>query len=338
MRYRWISAVLLAAGAGGIATIGASGVAHAAGVTVTLNVSPSTGLSNGQTVTITATGLSPNSPGTILECDDAPNGVNETSVNLPQPIGQAISIGCTAPSFSHIASTKADGSFSATFSVIQGTLGPPCGPSPDITTCPATDSAGNPPSQDAPNFPCPPTAAQAAQGYVCHLNFGDQAGDSGTGTITFAGQSAPGTSTPSTPSTPSSTPGATGTTSGSPGTTAAPTTGSSNSTTSGSSGGGGSGSGGSGGSGSSASSAPSAAGASAPTAASSSGTLASTGPPSWLWSVLAAGVGSLGLGGLLWLDPALVWRRRTASEDPGAGSRPPRSDLWVETDLWIRDP
>ncbi|HLI72529.1 MAG TPA: neocarzinostatin apoprotein domain-containing protein [Acidimicrobiales bacterium] len=328
MRYRWIAAVLLVAGVGGVLTTW-SGVAHAAGVQgVQLTITPSTGLTNGQSVTITATGLTPNSPGTLLECDDAPNGVTQTSVNLAQPVGQAVSLGCTAPSFSHIASSKADGSFSATFTIVQGTLGPPCGPSPDIVTCPATDSAGNPPAQDAPQFPCPPTAAQAAQGYVCHLNFGDQAGDSGSGVITFAGQSTPGSTTPSTPSSTPGTTGTTGATSGSTGTAAAPATGASGST----------GSGGSSG----AASASSGSSASAPTAASGSGTLASTGPPAWLWTVLAAGLGSLGLGGLLFLDPALVWRRKAAPEGGnGVASvslRPARDDVWIRDDLWIRDP
>src|ERR1700724_479617 len=192
----WCSRVLFTLTLGGGLVAMGTVPAYAAGVSVQATISPATGLANGQTVTFTASGLAATSPGTILECDDAPTGVTQTSVMLGAPVNQAVSVGCTAPSYSHVVSTKADGTVSTTIACVAGTLGPPCGPAPDIATCPPTDTAGNSAAADAPAYPCPPTAAQAAQGFVCHLTFGDAAGDSAQATLAFAGSTAPTTAAP----------------------------------------------------------------------------------------------------------------------------------------------
>jgi hypothetical protein len=123
--------------------------------------------------------------------------------------------------------TTATGTLSTTFKVVQGTVGPPCGPMPALLTCPATDSGGASPTADAALYPCPPTAAQQAIGDVCTLTYGDQAGDSGMGTILFAGETAP-TSTTAPPAT---TPATTATTKApASATTIAPVTGASSGT------------------------------------------------------------------------------------------------------------
>jgi hypothetical protein len=309
MQYRWIAAVLLV---GGLVTLASGARAYAAGVSVQATVSPATGLSNGQTVTFTASGLAASSPGTILECDDAPTGVTQTSVMLGAPVNQPVSVGCTPPSYSHVVSTKADGTVSTTFAVVAGTLGPPCGPAPDIATCPPTDSAGTSPAADAPAYPCPPTAAQATQGFVCHLTFGDAAGDSAQATLAFAGSTAPTTAAPA---------GTTPTTAAPAGTTpttAKPATSSSGATSA-----------------QSAASAPSSASAAAPASAPSSGTLATTGPPSWLWGTLVAGVVTTSLGALLWFAPTRLTRRRVALGHVAGNGCNVRSG---SSDLWIRDP
>jgi hypothetical protein len=171
----------------GIAIVGVSASAFAA---PTITITPSTGLTGGATVTITGTGFANNSPGNVLECN---SDAKQPTVALPAPISTAVSVGCNAPSLSALVATKADGTLSATFKVIQGTVGPPCGPQPALVTCPATDSAGNSATADAALYPCPPTPAQQAAGDTCTLTYGDQANDTGMGTISFAGSGPPPT-------------------------------------------------------------------------------------------------------------------------------------------------
>ncbi len=218
----------------GLMIVGTTVPAFAAtGVMVTITVTPSTGLTNGQSVTISGSGFAHTSIGNILECN---SDANQPNVMVGGVVNSSIPVSCNAPSLSKLVTTTATGSVSGTFAVIQGTVGPPCGPAPAAATCPATDSAGKSPTADAALYPCPPTAAQIAAGDTCQLTYGDEANDSGTGNITFAGTPAPPpaatTAPPTTPPTtkaPTPTPTVTPTTA--PKTAVAPITGATGATT-----------------------------------------------------------------------------------------------------------
>jgi len=163
------------------------GPAYAANTSIVLTVTPDTGLTNGASVNVTASGFADTSIGNILECNSDPN---QPTVALPSPVNNPLQVSCTAPSYGHLVTTSSSGALSHSFTVVQGTVGPPCGVSGAvIATCPSTDSAGNSPASDAALYPCPPTAAQQAAGDVCTLTYGDESNDSGTATIYFAGES-----------------------------------------------------------------------------------------------------------------------------------------------------
>ena len=166
----------------------------ATGATVTPTITPNTGLTNGAAVTFAASGLTASSIGNILECN---SDSSQPQVKVGGIVNNTINVSCIAPSLQAIVTVNASGSVSATFHVIEGTVGPPCGPAPAAATCPATDSAGQSPTADAALYPCPPTAAQQAKGDDCTLTFGDEANDSAEGTITFA-STAPASTTPPT--------------------------------------------------------------------------------------------------------------------------------------------
>ena len=210
-KLRWwvcwrMDAALLAAGAVSLSSWVVA--AWASGATVSLTVTPDTGLTNGQSVTLSASGMADSSPGNVLECNGAPD---QPTVALGGEVNTSISIGCTAPavSASVLGSTTATGTFSKSYTVKTGTIGPPCG-SGDLASCPSTDSAGKSPSTDAANYPCPPTAAQQAAGVTCYIQFHDQAGDQAGGggadggTILFQGEQA-STSTTTTTAAPTTT-------------------------------------------------------------------------------------------------------------------------------------
>ena len=182
----------------GIALLGSvlaipMGAAYATGNSnLPLTVTPSTGLTGGQSVQVSGTGYTASSIGNVLECNDDPN---QPTVTLPQPVGSAVSVSCNLVGYAHLVSTSASGELSGSFSVFQGTVGPPCGTGGVITTCP-TDSAGHSAAADAALYPCPPTAAQQAAGDVCQLSYGDAGGDESVSTtILFAGESPPGATT-----------------------------------------------------------------------------------------------------------------------------------------------
>lgn len=182
-----------------VAGIGLVGWATAAWATATLTATPSTGITNGQTITLTGSGWTPGSIGNILECNNAPN---EPTVALPQPVGNSLAVGCSGVGYiaNALTTVSASGTVNKTYVVAQGTLGPPCGKTGDIiSTCPATDSAGQSPAADAANYPCPPTPAQQAAGVVCQITFGDQANDSASVNITYQGESTGGPTTTAAP-------------------------------------------------------------------------------------------------------------------------------------------
>jgi len=177
----------------GLAILGSAVSAGAAtGVTVTPTITPNSGLTNGESVTLTASGLTKSSIGNILECND---DAKQPNVMVGGVVNSSIAVSCIAPSLSALVTVSASGDVSGTFKVVQGTVGPPCGPAPAAATCPATDSAGNSPTADAALYPCPPTPAQQAIGDVCTLTYGDEANDSAVGNILFAGESAPSATT-----------------------------------------------------------------------------------------------------------------------------------------------
>jgi hypothetical protein len=287
--------------AGGATALAVASTASAAS-TPTLSANPSTGLTNGQSVTVTGSGYAASSPGNILECNNDPN---EPTVSLPAPISSDVSVGCTAPSYNLVVTSKT-GTISTTYKVIAGTLGPPCGASSDIiTTCPSTDSAGNSPSADAANYPCPPTPAEQAAGVTCSLSFGDSSGDGASTVILFQGETPPPSTTSTAPSSTTS-PSTTAPSSTTTTTTASTTTTSTAPTTSTT----GAGSGGTT-STTSAGGTSGTSGTSGLTTASSS-SLAFTGAGRPLWWLLSLGLLFLLLGAALW---SLTYFKRVAPRD-----------------------
>ena len=252
-RRAWIVGSLLAT-TFGIALIAATtSPAYAAPA---LTASPGTGLSSGQSVTLTGSGYATSSIGNVLECN---SDANQPTVHLGGVVNSDVPVGCIPPSLMKLVNTDASGNVSTTFTVTTGVLGPPCGPSPDAATCPATDSAGQDPTADAAKYPCPPTAAQQAAGDTCNLTYGDATGESASATILFGSEPAPS----STPTTAAPAPVATTR----PPTTAAP------------------------------SATPTTAASRAPTVAPATSSLASTGPGAGVWAIALAGLVLLYLGG-----------------------------------------
>jgi len=146
-------------------------------------VTPSSGLTDGQTVTVSGTGFA-GSIGGITQCNTT---TGQPTVTVA---GQQIPVGCSNP-LNHIV-TATGGAFSnQSFTVKMGVVGPPG---------PGADSTGKDGATDAAAYPCPPTAAQAAAGAVCAIAFGTSGTDTGQQTITFQGSSTPST-TGSTPAT-----------------------------------------------------------------------------------------------------------------------------------------
>jgi hypothetical protein len=272
---------------GGLAVFGSATAALAA---ATMTVTPNTGLSNGQSVSVSGSGFAAKSPGNVLECNSDPS---QPTVALGSPVSASISVSCTAPSYTKLVVTSATGTMSSTFNVVSGTVGPPCGPTPAVVTCPSTDTAGKSPAADAASYPCPPTPAQQAAGDTCTLTYGDSNNDSAVVPIHFTGESTPTTTPPS--------PAAAAPTSGTTAPAPAASAGTGAKTSAGQSTGSG-------------------ASAASPTAA-SAGTVAMTGPGPHLWWLVVAGLVLMNLGALLWLGPPRRWRRRAAgSPGPPADS------------------
>ena len=161
-----------------------------------ITVTPSTGLSNGQKVTVSGSGLYDSSIGSILECNNDPN--QPTVVTE----GNAVPISCSNP-LTTLVTTSKTGTLPATsFVVHTGTIGPPAT---------GKDTSGGSATTDAAKYPCPPTAAQLAAGYSCNVTFGDENNDDVIQNITFASQSTT-TTTTTTPTTTTTTPTTTTTT------------------------------------------------------------------------------------------------------------------------------
>jgi hypothetical protein len=182
----------------------------------TVTVDPATCLVNGTVVSVKATGLTPHDSGSVLECN------TDKSQPTMTVLGAKIPVSCSA-ALAKIFSTGS-GSYSTTFTAVEGTPGPP-------TT--GNDSTGKSGAADAALYPCPPTAAEISKGDGCVIAVGDLAiapskvGDEIAVPILF--NTAKGAKSPPTTATTAS---SSATTSGGGGTTA--TTSSATSATSGS--------------------------------------------------------------------------------------------------------
>lgn len=148
-----------------------------------ITVSKTSGLTNGETVQVSASGFA-TGPGSIIQCNTTP-GQPEYDV-----AGTKVPVGCTDP-LAKLVIFDASGNLAATaFTVKTGTLGI------------AAQSA---------DYPCPPTAAQATAGATCVIAVGDVTKANAQQVITFAGA---GTTTTTAPAATTTTqPGATTTTS-----------------------------------------------------------------------------------------------------------------------------
>jgi len=132
-----------------------------------ITVTPNTGLTDGATVSVSASGFT-DGAGAVTECSSA----------MPQPTiqvaGNDVPVSCTNP-FNNLKNV-AGGVFSGSFVVHTGTIGPPAQ---------GVDSAGKNAADDAAQFPCPPSAAQAAAGAKCIIAFGNANKEQATADIAF---------------------------------------------------------------------------------------------------------------------------------------------------------
>lgn len=157
-------------------------VSHTASATAgkgTVTVDPATCLVNGTVVSIKATGLTTGSTGSVLECS------GDKSQPTMTVLGAQIPVSCTG-ALAKLFSTGS-GSYSTTFTVVEGITGPPGT---------GNDSSGHAGATDAALYPCPPTAAQTSKGDTCVIAVGDLAGDEVPVPISF--NTAKGATSPST--------------------------------------------------------------------------------------------------------------------------------------------
>jgi hypothetical protein len=153
-----------------------------------LTVTPGECLSGGTAVSVSGAGFDPKSIGIVEQCNNDPD---QPIVLLPAPVNEAAPVSCTGVAIANAVTVSAEGTLAASWKVIAGTTGPPCGRSGDLTsTCP-TDSMGNNAFEDAANYPCPPTPAQVEAGVSCTISFGDNGGKQQSVDISFQAAAAP---------------------------------------------------------------------------------------------------------------------------------------------------
>ena len=234
----------------------------AAGATQSITVTPNTNLSNGTNVKITGSGFHPTKEGAVLECNDT-----KTQPKVTVAHTEMAPVGCSDP-LSNLIKTTAGGTVSGTFTVIEGTVGPPAK---------GTDSSSGTAAVDAAKYPCPPTATQLAKGVSCNISYGTETGLTASVDITFTGQSPPASTTTVAGATTTTASGATTTTAaGSTPTTSHTAAAAGATTTTAPSGSSGSGSG-----------------------SSDAGSLAFTGPGPGVWILALAGILLLNMGFLV---------------------------------------
>jgi hypothetical protein len=156
-----------------------SATATSGGASVT--VDPATCLTSGTLVSVTGSGFT-GTEGAITECSAT---ADEPTVSLA---GEQIPVSCSDP-ISHVITLTGSGSFSSTFTVATGTVGPP------LT---GVDSAGNQASADAAKYQCP---EDVTTGAGCTIGFGDSPTQAVVVPITFV---------PNNPGQPTSSGGGTG--------------------------------------------------------------------------------------------------------------------------------
>ena len=153
-----------------------------------VTVNPGSCLKGHETVTVIGSGLTPNSPGGLAECNDASGQPTVTVA------GNQVPVSCTTLSRQAVM-TSSDRSLNATFVIITGITGRPAS---------GTDSAHTQALNDARSYPCPPTAAQASAGVTCNIAFGDASGDQVSTPISFVPNVAPTSTKPGSTLSPSS--------------------------------------------------------------------------------------------------------------------------------------
>jgi len=152
----------------------------------TVTVSLTSGLLDGQVVSVSGSGFSPGMPAFLVECSDAPDQPTVSAFGFP------VSVSCDFPfngpgypySESAGSAVSSDGTVTSSFVVHTGIVGPPTL---------GIDSAGHNTAADAALYPCPPTPAQQAAGDSCEITMGDTNGVSASVPISFG---APVSTTP----------------------------------------------------------------------------------------------------------------------------------------------
>jgi hypothetical protein len=162
--------------------------------TPTLTVTPSSGLLNGQLLSVAGTGFPAQVAAGLAECSDVPGQptINADGFNLA--VSCAVSAFGPSYPFNNQAFliTSSTGTVNAPYVVHTGIVGPPIL---------GIDSAGHNATDDAAQYPCPPTPAQQNLGYACTLSLGDLNGNNASVPLSFA---APITVTPTVTATPNS--------------------------------------------------------------------------------------------------------------------------------------
>lgn len=152
-----------------------------------MTVDPGTCLRGGQVVTVTGSGLKPNSPGGLSECNSTSD---QPTISVE---GSQVPVSCTNP-LAQAVTTSPTGTLATTFTIITGYSGPPSS---------GTDSAGKSAMTDAESYPCPPTTAQGSTGATCTIAFGDAGGDQLSANIGFVANAKATVTTPGSTLTPS---------------------------------------------------------------------------------------------------------------------------------------
>jgi surface antigen len=140
----------------------------------TLQVTPSSGLTNGSIVAISGVVPVGDELGGLMECNNDPN---QPTILINGQAGTDTPVSCSNP-LNFLITSQPNGSLASTsFTIGEGVQGP---------AWIGTDSAGGNAATDAASYPCPPTSAQLAAGYACDISWLGNAQDRAqSGGITF---------------------------------------------------------------------------------------------------------------------------------------------------------
>ncbi|HEY1466494.1 MAG TPA: neocarzinostatin apoprotein domain-containing protein [Acidimicrobiales bacterium] len=161
---------------------------------LTLTVTPSSGLLNGQLLSVAGANFPAQVEVGLAECSDVPGQPTINAYGFDLAVSCAVSAFGPGYPFNNPAYlfTSSTGAVNAPSVVHTGIVGPPIL---------GIDSAGHNATDDAALYPCPPTPAQQNLGYACTLSLGDLNGHHASVPLSFA---APITATPSVTATPNS--------------------------------------------------------------------------------------------------------------------------------------